>query len=58
MGKAVGPMKAENIRRWDDEVLLREMRHQTRPYFPESYPPIFAEALARILERLAALEKA
>lgn len=42
------------IGKWSDEQLLREVRHPTRADIPDTYQPLFAELLARILERLPA----
>ena len=44
-------VKAENVRKWSDEQLLRELRHPTRADMPDTYLVLFAEILARLLER-------
>lgn len=45
-------VKAGNVRKWSDEQLLREVRNPIRADMPDTYPVLFAEMLARILERL------
>jgi hypothetical protein len=47
--------KSEDVSKWGDAQLLRELRHHDNAADPlNSYPVLLAEAMCRIIERLPA----